>query len=423
MVRRKPEPLPPTPEILALREAVLRDVLTALDDLWGVPQTRVAPPSVHRKLAERAEAAIDQLTTALGELTDKQRPEPQRFRRAWELSPTTCIGQDIDEVILRAVAALTARKIARLQHLSGLLRDGRASTNDRTALSRLVEECESPPRPPNEWVYLAEAVRAGAEDLPELVAAFQPEPEEAQLGPVDPLPFMMVVLDAFRPGTARGLGADAARKAAEAWGERVSRDADKPWDLVAKLVHPPMEIVSAETMRRRWRGARDGVRLDRAVLVGVLSSKLRAIHRFELPFAPKSEFTRIWVRILTTAVRSAMPKRELDAAVIAAATEALDEVARTLPGEFVLRATDLLPPAHEGGRGRPSIPAQIVLAGLLDHLNSSREWHEIPHGRTIEAHYGMLQQSNRVEALTVLAREYGLLSVPPRATGETDPRR
>lgn len=421
MSHRKTKASPASAQVRALHNAVLSDVLKALHDVWGLNDDRVPrhPPRLKDlSLLEQADSVLNWLEGARRFLLDAERPRRHRFALAWSLSPATCVGQDVDDVVIRAVDAVVAENVKNLQRLTEPLRDGRADTATRDRLRALVAQCVAPARPPDEWIYLVEAIRAGAEDLPVLIDAFQPGSEAMSIGAVDPAPFVALVLESVCPGTASALDADTLRAAVRMWGQRTPRGQESVWDCIAKLLHPaPWERVSAPLMRRRWNQAGPRVRLVRGDLLLTLQAQLLARGRIDLVFAPSEAFTPVWVDMLMVSVRAAMPKRKIDAD---AKNTPLDATSLPLPDSFVSRAAQLLPSERAGRRGRPSVPVASVLTGLLDHLNSpSRAWRELPHGSAIEKRHKELTSAGHLDAFVELAREFGLIRVPPGSTSSS----
>lgn len=376
---------------------------------------------------QRCEVLRSWLAGVVAHLHDAAQKRRWRFRRAWEVAPEAMLGVDFDDVNILAVAATIERDITWLGTTQERLLPRRPTRARRDGLDELIAKYRHPARGSNEWAYLAEAVRVGAEELP-LLNRFWGSDDEA----LDPVPFVLAVYDAMCPGLARPLvrvesNVVALRESVALWraigkAKHVDRRASarrgarraQLWSHLRALTKRGGED---ETMWRRWPRVRAEVRLDPAQLLHGLT-KLKNPDDVKNPvlvprdgssrfdFAPTSNGKLSWVELLLHAVRNAMPRRMITSAPIIV-PEGLTRV--SLPEAFLVEAEAVLPPVPRGTRGPEPMSNREALGWVIEKIRSGCGWKQLPSGSKLHKRFQLWQRGD-LGALRDLTRKYAVLT-------------
>lgn len=431
----------------AVNEKALLQVLAALDTTWRAGS---APhPTFDGKVEEAGEAVWRRKTvpsrakllhTWLSEahdyLNDTRRPCSARYRRAWELVPSTVIGAEVNETTVSLAAATVKADIARLSVLIEKMGRLPPGPREKQSVEALVERYRLPRAVETTWLYFVEAVRLGAEFFPlqqwlhdasrppvgkkltsaELNAALDKVPTDMAV------PFTAVVFDAMCPGCARLLVPTALLEAIKLWRElhqskrararaeeKVERKArtNSVWDAVANALPPSLTTRDAHYMQRQWRIQKGLVSLDRASFGVVLERHLLRTGVMDLNFEPVTATEAHWVAAVVEAVRSAMPARQVRAHSSRSKRLAPPALPPTL-----LNEVDALFPQESCRRTGPTpIPARVLAAWIIYKFNQNVGWKSLPDGSTLHRHFKEWERSGRLRRLLQRAVDLGLVDV------------
>ena len=357
---------------------------------------------------ERIEKLQAWLREVLKDLRDDSSKLRWRFRRAWEVAPELMLGVDFDVLNIDAVASVVEADLTRLDSMSEDSRARSTSAPRRREVGALIERYLHPSHGREEWIYLVEAVRAGAEDLPSLDEVYGRR--ETSL---DPAPFVLVVYDAMCPGLARELvrcctpgtsNLELLREAVSGWRglhESVPRRDDglraaqsrreALWTLLRTL---SVSGRTLESMWGRWAEVRKEVRLDHLRLLHGLIEVPRLDDRkrpMAVPpcsparfnFAPEVPGETRWVEPLLHAVRHALPRRLIATVRVDSPPAAPD---LTLSA-FLDEAEPLLPPARPSTRGPRPMSNRDALRAIIQKFRRGCAWKALPQGSTLHRRF------------------------------------
>lgn len=376
---------------------------------------------------QRSEVLRSWLAGVVTHLHDAAQKRRWRFRRAWEVAPEAMLGVDFDDVNILVVAATIERDITWLGTIQERLPPATPTRARHGGLDELIAKYRHPARGANEWAYLVEAVRVGAEELP-LINRFWGSGDEA----LDPVPFVLAVYDAMCPGLARPLvGAEstlvALREAVVLWRAMVearqgNRRASAPRESRREQLWSHLRSLTRrggkdESMWRGWRRVRAEVRLDYLQLAHGLT-KVKdpddianpvlvprdGSSRFD--FAPASNGRLSWVELLLHAVRHAMPRKMITSAPTIV-PEGLTRV--SLPEAFLVEAEAVLPPVPRGTRGPEPMSNREALGWVIEKIRSDCGWKQLPSGSKLHKRFQLWQRGD-LGALRELTRKYAVLT-------------